>query len=241
MEHHASYLSWLLTELLHLQRHAWGSFAHGEPLSFLERYDYLFAAVLAMVVTMILVSITKRRKVPGPWQQTMEFVVTFFRGLSSENIDHHPEKYMPLIGTLGFFILLNNFFGLTPMMPSGTANWNVTLGCAVLVFLHYNYQGMKEQGIGKYWLHFAGPIWWLSWLIFPLEIVGLVARILSHSMRLFGNIAGEHVVSAVFFVMLPIFLPLPMMFLGVFFGLVQTFVFVILTAVYIGGAVAHEH
>lgn len=241
MEHHASYLSWLLTELLHLPRHAWGTFAHGAPLSFLERYDHLFAAVLALLVTILLVSLTKRERIPGPFQQCMEFVVKFMRGLVSDNIAHHPERYVSLIGTMGFFVLLNNLFGLTPVIPSGTGNWNVTLGCALVVFGYYNWHGMKEQGAGKYWAHFAGPIWWLAPLMFPLEILGLVSRILSHSLRLFGNIAGEHVVAGIFFMLLPIFLPLPMMFLGLFFGLIQTFVFIMLSAIYLSGAVAHEH
>jgi len=241
MEHHASYLAYLLTQLLHLPRHAWGSFAHGAPLSLLERYDHLFAAVLALLVTVLLVAFTRRQQIPGPFQQSMEFVVSFLRELVADNISHHPEKYVPLIGTLGFFVLLNNLFGLAPGLPSGTGNWNVTLGCALVVFGYYNWHGMKEQGVAKYWAHFAGPIWWLAPLMFPLEILGLLSRILSHSLRLFGNIAGEHVVAGIFFMLLPIFLPLPIMAMGLFFGLIQTFVFIMLATIYLSGAVSHEH
>jgi len=241
MEHHASYLASLLTHLLGLPQHAWGTFAHGMPLSFLERYDHLFASVLALLVTMLLVSLTKRQRIPGPFQQCMEFVVKFMTDLVAENVGHHSEKYVPLIGTMAFFVLLNNVFGLAPGLPSGTGNWNVTLGCALVVFGYYNWHGMKEQGVGKYWGHFAGPIWWLSPLMFPLELLGLVSRILSHSLRLFGNIAGEHVVAGIFFMLFPLFLPLPMMFLGLFFGLIQTFVFIMLATIYLSGAVSHEH
>lgn len=247
MEHHASALAIFLTDLLVkfglMTRHAWGSFAHGEPLSILERYDHLLAAVLAALVTMLLVTLVRRKMsvIPGPLQQMMELIVSFLREMLSDNIAHHSERYLPLVGTLGFFILLNNLFGLIPGMPSGTGNWNVTLGCALVVFGYYNFHGMKEQGFFKYWGHFGGPIWWLAPLMFPLEILGLLSRILSHSLRLFGNIAGEHVVSAIFFSLIPLLLPVPMMVMGLFFGLIQTFVFLMLTVIYISGAVAHEH
>ena len=244
MEHHASYLAALLTEWLGLERVVWdnGNFAHGQALSFLERYDHLFAAVLAALFTMLLVFLVRAKmaKVPGPYQQVMEFAVTFVRDLVGENVGHHPEKYVPLVGTLGFFILLNNLFGLAPM-PSATGNWNVTLGCALVVFCYYNWHGMREHGFFKYWGHFLGPVWWLAPLIFPLEILGLLSLILSHSLRLFGNIAGEHVVAGIFFGMIPIFLPVPLMVMGLFFGAIQTFVFIMLSAIYISGAVAHEH
>jgi F-type H+-transporting ATPase subunit a len=247
MEHHASALAVFLTNLLIkfglMGRHSWGSFAHGQALSVLERFDHLLASVLAALVTILVVMLMRRKMsvIPGPLQQIMEFVVTFLREMLSDNIAHHSEKYLPLVGTLGFFILLNNLFGLLPGMPSGTSNWNVTLGCALVVFGYYNFQGMKEQGFFKYWGHFAGPIWWLAPLMFPLEVLGLLSRILSHSLRLFGNIAGEHVVSLIFFSLAPLLLPVPMMLMGLFFGLIQTFVFLMLSVIYISGAVAHEH
>ena len=243
MEHHASALAVFLTQLLGLARHPWGTFAHGEPLSLLERWDHLFAAVLAALVTMFVVYLVRRKMavIPGPLQQIAELIVNFLREMLSDNIAHHSERYLPLVGTMAFFVFLNNFFGLIPGMPSGTGNWNVTLACALVVFGYYNFHGMREQGFVKYWAHFAGPIWWLAPLMFPLEILGLLSRILSHSLRLFGNIAGEHVVAGIFFGLMPLFLPLPMMFMGLFFGLIQTFVFLMLTVIYISGAVAHEH
>lgn len=243
MEHHASALAVWLTDLLHLSRHSWGAFAHGAPMSVLERFDHLLIAFLAAVVA-IGFSAAVRRKlvmVPGPLQQTAEGAVGFVRELVSDNIDHHAERYMPLIGTMGLFILLNNLFGLIPGLGSGTANWNVTLGCALVVFAYYNFHGMREQGFFKYWGHFAGPIWWLAPLLFPLEILGLISRILSHSLRLFGNIGGEHIVAGIFFGLLPLLLPVPLMVMGLFFGLIQAFVFTMLTVIYLSGAVAHEH
>jgi len=243
MEHHASYLATLLTNLLHLSRHAWGAFAHGQALSILERYDHLFAALLATLVIMAMVLATriKLSRIPGPFQQTMEFLVDFVRNLVADNVAHHPERYVPLIGTLGLFILLNNLFGLAPGLPSGTGNWNVTLGCALVVFFYYNFHGMKSQGFLRYLGHFAGPVWFLWWLMWPLEILGLLSRILSHSLRLFGNIAGEHVVSLIFFALVPLLVPVPLMVMGLFFGMIQAFVFIMLATIYVSGAVAHDH
>ncbi len=243
MEHHASYLATFLTWLLGLPRHTWGTFAHGQPLSILERFDHLFAAVLAALVTVAVVLYARRRmeRIPGPYQQTMEFLVGFVRGLAADNIHHHPDRYVPLIGTLGFFVLLNNLFGLTPGIPSGTGNWNVTLGAALVVFFYYNFHGMREHGVGKYLGHFAGPVWFLWVLMWPLEVLGLFSRILSHSLRLFGNIAAEHIVAGIFFGIMPLLVPVPLMVMGLFFGLIQTFVFIMLATIYISGAVAHEH
>ena len=243
MEHHASLLAQWLTHVLHLAQHSWPGFAHGAQLSVLERYDHLLNAALAALTTMALTTLVRKNlaRIPGPLQQVFEGVVGGLKDMINENIAHHGEKYLPFIGTIALFVFFNNLFGLIPALSPGTSNWNVTLGAALVVFAYYNFHGMKEQGFGKYWAHFAGPIWWLAPLMFPLEILGLLSRILSHSLRLFGNIAGEHLVAGIFFGLMPILLPVPMMFLGLFFGLIQTFVFTMLTTIYHSGAVSHEH
>lgn len=243
MEHHASELAKFLTDLLHLSRHAWPGFAHGAELSVLERFDHLLNAVLAALCAMAVTGIVRAKmaQVPGGLQQTLEFVVNGLKDLVHSNIHHHPDKYLPFIGTMALFVFFNNMFGLIPFLSPATSNWNVTLGAALVVFCYYNFMGMKEQGFLKYWGHFAGPIWWLAPLMFPLEILGLLSRILSHSLRLFGNIAGEHVVAGIFFGLMPVLLPVPLMFLGLFFGLIQTFVFTMLSVIYLSGAVAHDH
>jgi len=243
MEHHASLLAQWLTHLLGLARHPWPGFAHGMPLSVLERYDHLLNAALAALVAMAVTALVRKNlsRIPGPLQQIFEGVVEWLQGMIGDNIAHHGERYLPFIGTMALFVFFNNLFGLIPGLSPATSNWNVTLGAALVVFAYYNFHGMKEQGIGKYWLHFAGPIWWLMPLMFPLEILGLLSRILSHSLRLFGNIAGEHVVAGIFFGLMPLLLPVPMMVLGLFFGLIQTFVFTMLAVIYLSGAVSHEH
>jgi F-type H+-transporting ATPase subunit a len=243
MEHHASMLAQWLTHVLGLSQHAWPGFAHGVALSVLERYDHLLNAALAALLAMVITTLVRQglNRIPGPWQQVFEGVVGGLKEMLNDNIAHHGERYLPFIGTMALFVFFNNFFGLIPGLSPGTSNWNVTLGAALVVFGYYNFHGMKEQGFLKYWAHFAGPIWWLAPLMFPLEILGLLSRILSHSLRLFGNIAGEHVVAGIFFGLMPILLPVPMMFLGLFFGLIQTFVFTMLATIYLSGAVSHEH
>ena len=243
MEHHASMLAQWLTHVLGLAQHPWPGFAHGAALSVLERYDHLLNAALAALLAMVIATLVRKNlsRIPGPLQQTFEGVVGGLKEMIDDNIAHHGERYLPFIGTMALFVFFNNLFGLLRGLAPGTSNWNVTLGSALVVFGYYNWHGMKEQGAGKYWLHFAGPIWWLAPLMFPLEILGLLSRILSHSLRLFGNIAGEHVVAGIFFGLMPILLPVPMMFLGLFFGLIQTFVFTMLATIYLSGAVSHEH
>ena len=243
MEHHVSFLAQWLTHLFGLQQHAWAGFADGKPLSWLERYDHLFCASLAALVTLLICFAVKRKlaRVPAPLQAGLEAVLKGLQGLLDDNIAHHSERYLPLVGTLTLFIFLCNLFGMVPGLNSPTSNWNVTLGCALLVFFHYNFEGVKTVGPLKYLAHFAGPVWWLAWLIFPLEIIGLFARILSHSVRLFANMSGEHVVSGLLFGALPLLLPVPGMVLGLFSVLIQTLVFVLLTVIYISLAVAEEH
>jgi F-type H+-transporting ATPase subunit a len=243
MEHHVSLLAHWLTVVLGLQQHPWPGFAEGLPLSWLERYDHLFCATLAALATLAICFAVKRKlaRVPSPMQAGLESVLKGLQGLLDDSIAHHSEKYLPLVGTLTLFVFFCNLFGMVPGLNSPTSNWNVTLGCALLVFLYYNFEGLKKVGPLKYLAHFAGPVWWLAWLIFPLEVIGLFARILSHSVRLFANMSGEHVVSGLMFTALPLILPVPGMVLGLFSVLIQTFVFVLLTVIYISLAVAEEH
>ena len=243
MEHHVSLLAQLLTHLFGLQQHAWPGFAEGLPLSWLERYDHLFNASLAAILTLLLCFGVKRKllRVPGPLQAFMEYILRALQGMLDDNIAHHAERYLPLVGTLAIFIFFCNLFGMVPGLSPATTNWNVTLGCALVVFAHYNWQGIREHGPIKYFWNFRGPVWWLIPLIMPLELLGLVARILSHSVRLFGNMTGEHIVSGLLFAALPVLLPVPGLVLSLFAVFIQTFVFVLLTVIYLSSAVSHEH
>jgi F-type H+-transporting ATPase subunit a len=149
---------------------------------------------------------------------------------------------LPLIGTLAIYILLGNIIGLIPGFLSPTSNLNVTASCAICVFTYYNYQGIRTHGLVKYLKHFAGPVWWLSWLLFPVEIVSHMARPFSLSMRLFGNIfAEELIVSSLNKYIFPFLASVPVMFLALFASTIQAFIFILLTMVYISGAVEESH
>ena len=243
MEHHVSLLAHWLTIVLGLHQHAWPGFAEGMPLSWLERYDHLFSASLSALLTLSICFAVKRKlaRVPAPMQASMESILKGLQGIIDDNIAHGGEKYLPLVGTLALFIFFCNLFGMLPGLSPATTNWNVTLGCTLVVFFHYNWAGIKEHGPVQYFWNFRGPLWWLIPLILPLELMGLFARILSHSVRLFGNMTGEHVVSGLLFAALPILLPVPGMVLSLFAALIQTFVFVLLTVIYLSSAIAHEH
>jgi F-type H+-transporting ATPase subunit a len=147
------------------------------------------------------------------------------------------------ISTLGTFIAVSNLIGLLPEMGSPTANLNVTAGCAIFVFLYYHYQGIKRHGAWGYFkITFLGPVWWLGWLFLPIEVVSHLSRVLSLSMRLFGNIYGEDMVIIVIGSYLLTFVgPIPVMALAIFTSLLQAFIFVMLSTLYLSGAMAEEH
>ena len=149
------------------------------------------------------------------------------------------KRYLPLVGTLFIFILFSNLLGLIPgfLPPTETLKTNLALSISVFVISHA--VGVREHGL-KYFKHFLGPIWWLAWLMLPIEVVSHIARPVSLSMRLMGNIVGDHKLVLVFFGILPILLPLPFMVMGVLVCVVQAVVFSLLTTVYISQAVAHE-
>ena len=178
---------------------------------------------------------------PGKLQLFLETLVGGLLGMLEENVGHRGRAFLGLVGTLGLFILLCNLFGLVPYFSSPTVNLNMTAGCALVTFVYYNYQGVRAQGLVHYLKHFLGPQLALAPIMLPIEIISHLSRILSLSLRLFGNIFGEELVVASLGVMVAYVVPVPMMLFGVFGSLLQYFVFIMLTMVYLGGAVAEEH
>lgn len=172
------------------------------------------------------------KPLPAGIQNFFEIAVDGILKFMEDIIGHHSRQYLPLIGTLAFFILISNLIGLVPGFMSPTSNINTTAACAIIVFSATHYYGVKAHGIG-YLKHFIGPAWWLAPLMIPLEIIGHLARVLSLSLRLFGNIFGEDLILLILVFLVPILAPLPMMFIAVFTSVVQTFVFVLLTMIYI--------
>lgn len=185
--------------------------------------------------------------IPCRLQSVIEILVLALDNLLEDTVGPKGRKYLPLVGTLALYIFFSNILGLIPGFKSPTSSLNTTASCALVVFIYYNYQGIREHGAWNYIRHFMGPglgeknIPWLAPLMFPVEIISHVARPLSLSMRLFGNIMGEDLVLAVLMVYItPLLVPLPMMFMAVFTSLIQTFIFVLLTCLYLAGAVAGE-
>jgi F-type H+-transporting ATPase subunit a len=154
------------------------------------------------------------------------------------------RKFLPLIGTLGFFILFSNLLGLVPGFLPPTDNLNTTVACALVVFFATHYYGVKAHGF-KYLKHFLGPVLWLSPLFVIIEVISHLARVLSLSMRLFGNIMADHMLLSLTLLtpsLLVLFLPPLAMFMGVFVSLIQTFIFILLSMVYISLAIEEgEH
>ena len=181
---------------------------------------------------------------PGKLQILMEDGVQALVGMMEQWIGPKGPRYLPLVGTLFVFILCSNYLGLVPGFMAPTSSINVTLGCALTIWVYYHFHGFKEQGIVNYIKHFAlppgSPIW-MAPLMFIIEIISHLSRVMSLSLRLFGNIFGEELVIAILFGLVPFIIPLPMMFLGLITGGLQAFIFVLLSIIYLQGAVAVEH
>lgn len=177
---------------------------------------------------------------PGHLQQAFELFVEFINDQLESNVGHDGHKYLGIIGTFAVFIIFCNLLGLIPGLAAPTSNANVPAGCALMVFLYYQYQGMKKQGVITYLKHFMGPVWWLAPLMAPIELISHIARPATLTIRLFANIMAEELVIAIFFGLLPLIVPLPFMAFAIFGGLLQTFIFCTLTMVYLGGAVSTE-
>lgn len=206
--------------------------------------DHVIMALFVTLVALIIFPLLSRsisRENPGFFQQAMELLIGGLKGLLDEIVGHGAaNRFLPIIAAFTVFIFLSNICGIFFFLQPPTGNPNTTFALALVAFLYYNWIGFREQGPVHYMAHFAGPVWWLAPLMFPIEIIGHFARILSLGMRLFGNIFGEHTATGIFMGLMPFIIPWPMMGLGIFGSTLQTFVFIMLTMVYIGGAVAVE-
>lgn len=195
---------------------------------------------LFLVVLFALVRSRLSVESPGPLQHIFEGVHGFIEGQSAEIVGHHSEGCTPFLMALAFFILFCNLIGLIPGFESPTAVPVVPLGCAICAFVYYQVQGFKHAGIG-YLKHFAGPMPILAPLMIPIELISHLARVLSLTIRLFANMFAGDMVTLVFFSLVP--LGVPILFLGLHIGVsfLQTYIFILLTTVYLAGAVAEEH
>ena len=232
---------------------------HGHVIAWIP--DHVAMALVVFFFCLLVFPLAKSRyrfDVPTAFQNVVEMFVDFLRGLIKENIPDEPhhgdahghhaahvrsasEKYLPIVGAFFFFIFLANFCGLFFFLQPPTADLNTTFALSITCFLFFNAAGIKAHGFFGYLKHFLGPVLALAPLMFTIEMIGNFARALSLSMRLYGNIFGEHTATGIFTSLVPIVVPWPMLALGIFGALLQAYVFTLLTTVYLGGATAHEH
>ncbi len=175
---------------------------------------------------------------PGMLQNAIEWLKDAIEGIISENIDYKDSHlFFPIVATLAIFIGVSNLLGLIPGLRSPTPDINTPLAMALIVFFTVPYFGIKTRGLGGYLKHYVEPIF----LMLPIEIASEIARTFSLSFRLFGNIMGEEIIIAILFLISPFILPVPMMLFSIFTGVLQAYIFTLLSCVYIGGAVKAQH
>lgn len=209
---------------------------------------YVSYAILGSLILIVLAIIFRMsmKLVPRGTQNFLETIGEAMYKLAEDNIGHgYGEKFFPLIATLFSYILLCNFMGLVPGFISPTANINMTASMAVPVFLATHYYGIRAHGV-HYIKHFVGPIRSLPalplmMLMFVIEFIGHIARPLTLSVRLFGNMVAKHILLLVLAILVPMFVPMVILGLGVLVGVVQAFVFTLLTTLYLSGAVEEAH
>jgi F-type H+-transporting ATPase subunit a len=185
----------------------------------------------------------KRLKmIPGQTQSIIELVVNGFIGLIDQSMGPKGRKYFPFIMTFAVFIFFANVLGMVPGLLPPTANLNTTVGLALIVFFATHIIGVKEHGL-KYFKHFVGPVWWLAPLMIPIEIIGHIARPVSLSLRLFGNMMGHEQIVTVLLILMPAAYPLLALStaLGVLVIFIQSFIFALLSMMYLGGALEEAH
>jgi F-type H+-transporting ATPase subunit a len=199
----------------------------------------LLAAFLALLVAKLA---TKNLQiVPSGCQNVMEAAVSGILYIGSDVASQKvARKYLTLAGSLAIFIFFGNLLEIIPGFEPPTGNVNLTLTLALIVFLYYHYEGIRAQGLGHYIAHFAGPVKWLAPLMFPVEILSHLSRIISLAFRLFGNIKGDDLFLLVLLMLAPYVFPLAGFALMTFSAMLQAFVFMVLTYVYIYGAVTGQ-
>lgn len=212
-----------------------GHFAHAYP-----HVTYTWLIMLLLIVFSLLAS-RSVKMIPTGGQNFFEMVVSGIENFQVDVMGEHGRSVFPLIATLGLFIFISNAIGLIPGFYSPTASLNTTLACALVVFFTTHMIGIKTHGF-KYIKQFLGPVWWLAPLMLPIEIISHLSRVLSLTLRLFGNIMGEDLVLLILLFLAGQFLaPLPMMFLALFTSFVQAFVFILLTMIYLSAAMEEAH
>jgi len=197
--------------------------------------ELMIAGGLIAVFFFIRVSLSVERA--NPVQHVAEMLHEFIGGQAEQVIGHGYERFQAYVTCIFLFVLICNLSGLIPGITAPTTSIMVTLGLAIPTFFFYNFHGIRAQGPIGYLKHFAGPVWWMAWLIFPIEIFSDVIRIMSLSVRLYANMFAGDLVTMVFFSLVPVGVPVIFLGLHLFVSLIQAFVFMLLTMIYLSLAV----
>jgi F-type H+-transporting ATPase subunit a len=206
-----------------------------------DAFKYELLIGVGLIAFFLLVRLTLSVEKPNPAQQIAEMIHGFVGAQAEQVIGHGYERFQAFVTCIGLFIVLNNLVGLIPGVTTPTSQPWVPLGLAVLTFLYYNYFGIREQGPIGYLKHFAGPVWWMAWLLFPVEIVSHLARMMSLTIRLYANMLASDLLTLICFSMIPLLAPTAFLGLHALVALIQAYVFMLLSMIYLGMAVSHDH
>lgn len=200
-----------------------------------------FLVTLLLLLFFLAVRASLNVEKPGNVQHVAEMIHEFVGGQADQIIGHGYERYQAFVTVIFLFVVCNNLLGLIPGLETPTGRPYVPLGVAVLTFLYYNFHGLREQGPVGYVKHFLGPVWWISWLMLPIEIISHLARMMSLTIRLYANMFASDLLTMVFFSLVPIGIPCIFLGLHAAVSLIQAYVFMLLAMIYLSVAVAHEH
>ncbi len=230
MEHHAVFFIDKILSGIGL-----GDFAHHN-----SHVTHSWLVMLILIISGLLFA-RGVQLLPKKGQNFLEVVVEKLENFMVDISGHEGRFFFPYIGTVFLYILVSNLLGLVPGFNSPTANLNTTLSLALCTFFYTHIIGVKFHGV-KYIKHFLGPVWWLAPLMFPIELIGHFARVMSLSVRLFGNIFGKETVLGILFMLAGLYLaPLPILFLGLLVSFIQALVFMLLSTMYFVGAMEEAH
>jgi len=207
----------------------------------MEQHVIMALTVLIVVPVIFTIFAKKPSLIPTPIQNVFEIYIEFIDNLIKENMGEKGRKYFPLIASIGLFVFFGNLIGMIPGLESPTANLNTTMALALLVFFIYNFEGIRENGIG-YFKHFLGPVPAMAPVFVIIELLSHLSRPVTLALRLFANMTGGELISVVLIMLVPFLIPMPVMLIHLIAVFLQTYVFVVLTTVYIAGAITHaEH
>jgi F-type H+-transporting ATPase subunit a len=231
------YLGNLATQILH----AFHVQPYNPQAPITETFAMEIVVLGLLFIFFVLVRLSLNVENPGFIQQVAEMIHGFVSDQADSIIGPGYQRYVMFTTCVLMFILLSNVLGLVPGLLAPTSVVTVPLGVALLCFCYYHYYGLREQGLFNYLKHFLGPIWWISWMMMPIEVISHFARILSLTVRLYANMFAGEMVTLVFFSLIPIAIPIVFMVLHLGVALIQAYIFMLLTMIYVAQAVAHDH